>query len=126
MTWSGLRERGIRVAEFVGELFDVVRVSAFLCARRTDELIENRRHVRRDRVVDVGRRRQHFVLDLDGPCSLFSGVAVYRGDTCYGVSGVERLVAGEDVVHRPLEVGDSFAEVHHLVVSIWQVGVGDD
>ena len=122
----GVSNRGIWVSELVSELFDVIRVTAFVRFSRANAFIENRGHARIDRLVDVGRRLQHFVLDFDSPCRFFSGVTVCSRDCGNRVSGVERLVAGKNVVNGPLEIRGTFTEVDHLVRSLRQVSVGDD
>ena len=122
----GSGHRTVRVTELVAELTHIVGMTTLLRTRGVNELVMDRNHVGRYGIVHVRSRRQHFVLNLDGAQCLLRRVAVYRCHGRNGMSSVEGLVRGKDVVACPLQVRRTFAKIDHLRLWRWQVRVGDN
>ena len=65
--------------------------------------------------------RQDFVVHLDALDRFFGGVRVVRRDGGYGVSLVERLMAGEDVGLQVVQRGNLFAQIQGGVFDIREI-----
>ena len=78
-------------------------------------------------LAHVQHGRQDFVLDLDEVEGVLGDVGIARGDGCYGVSAVEGLLVGEEVLHlKSPGLGRAFTRDADALGRAREVVVGDD